>query len=207
MNSMDLNFKGDTQFVKVLLDAIPSFIFAVDEDVCILEYNSAARELVNQDRAQVIKDRCGNVLHCLHALGNPAGCGRTQFCQDCTLRNAVNQAYQGQDIIRKKAKLDLFRNSKRISIYAMITAKCFAYQEKRFVLLIIEDISELVTLQEIIPICAKCKKVRNDDNYWMQVEAYFKDHLDVDFSHGLCPECFENEMEKLEQKFPGKIKR
>ena len=64
----------------------------------------------------------------------------------------------------------------------------------------IEDISELVELKRLIPICAKCKKVRDDKEYWVLVESYFKEHLDVDFSHGLCPDCYKMEMDTLERR-------
>ena len=56
---------------------------------------------------------------------------------------------------------------------------------------------ELRTLQKLLPICASCKKIRNDDGYWQQVEHYFADHSEYTFSHGLCPEC----MKKLYPEF------
>lgn len=48
---------------------------------------------------------------------------------------------------------------------------------------------EIRLLQGILPICANCKKIRDDDGSWQQFEAYVRDHSDADFSHGLCPEC------------------
>jgi len=42
----------------------------------------------------------------------------------------------------------------------------------------------------LLPICANCKKIRDDKGYWNQVEQYFSDHSDMQFSHGICPECF-----------------
>lgn len=41
----------------------------------------------------------------------------------------------------------------------------------------------------ILPICMYCKRIRTDGNYWQQVESYFREHVDVMFSHGICPEC------------------
>lgn len=41
----------------------------------------------------------------------------------------------------------------------------------------------------LIPICAFCKKVRDDNGHWTQIEAGLRDHPDVEFSHGICPEC------------------
>lgn len=48
---------------------------------------------------------------------------------------------------------------------------------------------EIKTLRGIIPICASCKKVRKDDGYWQQVDAYITEHSEVWFSHGICPDC------------------
>lgn len=48
---------------------------------------------------------------------------------------------------------------------------------------------EIKVLRGIIPICASCKKIRNDHGYWEQVEAYISEHSEVLFSHGMCPDC------------------
>jgi PAS domain S-box-containing protein len=45
------------------------------------------------------------------------------------------------------------------------------------------------TLSGLLPICASCKKIRDDKGYWSQIEAYIKSHSEVEFSHGICPEC------------------
>lgn len=48
---------------------------------------------------------------------------------------------------------------------------------------------EIKQLRGFLPICASCKKIRDDNGYWTQVEVYISDHSDTEFSHGLCPEC------------------
>ena len=56
----------------------------------------------------------------------------------------------------------------------------------------LEDaLSHIRTLQGILPICSYCRKVRDDEGYWQQVETYVRDHSEAQFSHGICPECFE----------------
>jgi DNA-binding response OmpR family regulator len=52
-----------------------------------------------------------------------------------------------------------------------------------------QAIEQIKTLRGIIPICANCKKIRNDAGYWQQVEVYVHNHTEADFSHGICPEC------------------
>ena len=49
-------------------------------------------------------------------------------------------------------------------------------------------------LHGLLPICAYCKRIRDDQNYWRQVESYLADHSDVQFSHGICPSCLERVM-------------
>jgi len=53
-----------------------------------------------------------------------------------------------------------------------------------------EALSRVSLLQGLLPICSYCKKIRNDGNYWQQVEGYISEHSEVQFSHGICPECY-----------------
>ena len=55
-----------------------------------------------------------------------------------------------------------------------------------------EAIARIRTLQGLLPICSYCKRVRNDGDYWQQVESYISDHSDARFSHGICPDCYES---------------
>ena len=53
-----------------------------------------------------------------------------------------------------------------------------------------EALSRVQQLQGLLPICSYCKKIRNDRNYWQQVEGYISEHSGAQFSHGICPECY-----------------
>jgi hypothetical protein len=50
-------------------------------------------------------------------------------------------------------------------------------------------LEEIKILRGFLPICASCKKIRDDKGYWTQMEAYIRDHSEAEFSHGICPEC------------------
>src|SRR5262249_6083466 len=52
-----------------------------------------------------------------------------------------------------------------------------------------EALSQVKTLNGLLPICAWCKKICDDHGYWQQVETYIKLHAEVDFTHGICPDC------------------
>jgi two-component system cell cycle response regulator len=61
-------------------------------------------------------------------------------------------------------------------------------------------------LRGLIPICSRCKKVRNDDGFWEQVEDYIAQHTEADFSHSLCPDCFKDLYPSLELKYQAQEK-
>ncbi len=46
-------------------------------------------------------------------------------------------------------------------------------------------------LQGLLPICSYCKRIRNDRNYWQRVESYIAEHSEAEFTHGVCPQCYE----------------
>ena len=73
----------------------------------------------------------------------------------------------------------------------------------------LEDaLANVKALQTLLPMCAYCKSVRNDQNYWEKVETYFTQHSGVSFTHSYCPTCYERyvrpELEALEDSQPAR---
>ncbi|NTW76702.1 MAG: PAS domain S-box protein [Syntrophaceae bacterium] len=64
-------------------------------------------------------------------------------------------------------------------------------EREKLILDLQKTISQVKTLNGLLPICASCKKIRDDEGYWNQIEEYLRDHSEVEFSHSLCPECAE----------------
>ena len=62
---------------------------------------------------------------------------------------------------------------------------------------ILEFTTQIRQLKELIPICMYCKRVRDDQDYWQQVEGYIHTHTGTNFSHGICPECFNKQISGL----------
>jgi GAF domain-containing protein len=63
-----------------------------------------------------------------------------------------------------------------------------------------EALDHVKTLQGLLPICAWCKRIRDDEGYWNQVEAYFHKQTGADFTHGICPQCLEKAHADWERK-------
>ena len=84
-------------------------------------------------------------------------------------------------------------------IYAVardITARKAAEDERaRLIGELQASLAEVRTLQEILPICSYCRRIRDDENYWQSVESYIAQHTHVRFSHGICPHCMATEVE------------
>ena len=182
----------DPGFYRKVLDAIPLPVFVVDEDVRIHDYNKAAEPLLGPDHSISFRRRGGEVLHCLHSVDVPEGCGCGPLCKDCVLRNSVTRAFQGEKVGRTRTHMQLVSKGKLTEAYLLVSAAPLDLDERRLVLLTLEDIKEMVTLESLLPICMGCKKVRKDKDYWQTIEQYLETHLDIDLSHGLCPDCLEH---------------
>ena len=75
-------------------------------------------------------------------------------------------------------------------------------RERELTIRINEATAKIKTLDGLIPICANCKKIRDDKGYWDQLEGYIQSHTEAKFSHGVCPEC----AEKLYGKYYAQVK-
>ena len=62
-----------------------------------------------------------------------------------------------------------------------------------------EALAQIHQLRDLLPICSYCKKIRDDGNYWQQVEGYLSAHTGVQFSHGVCPDCYAKVVAQMEQ--------
>ncbi|CAK8713652.1 PAS fold [Candidatus Electrothrix aarhusensis] len=188
--------------LREVFDALPSMIFVVDQDIRIQEYNAAAGELMRSDRDTILQQRAGAILHCIHSEKTPKGCGESQECCDCIIKNSVTQALQGKRIVRRRTRMEIVHNDHKAEIYALVTVSPFSFRGSPHALLVIEEISEIAELYQMIFICPVCGKVQDNEKTWMRVEAYFKNNWNVECSHGYCPDCFKKEMKKI--KFSSK---
>jgi len=88
--------------------------------------------------------------------------------------------------IRYKGKPAILGNAVDITVH-----KQAEEERERLIIELKDALSKIRTLRGLLPICASCKKIRDDKGYWEQIELYISDHSEAEFSHGLCPECVE----------------
>ncbi len=84
-----------------------------------------------------------------------------------------------------------------------ITKRKLAEQEReKLIAELREALEKIKTLRGLLPMCAWCKKIRDDQGYWKKVEDYLKEHSDATFTHGICPECLKKvSPETYDEKF------
>ncbi len=137
--------------LRRLLDAMPSYVFLVDRDVTILDYNAAAAAFLGIGRRSVLRHRGGEVFHCLHARDVAAGCGHGPFCKTCLIRAAVNEAFGGKKCVRRQVCMELCSGRTVKKLHVLLTASPFAYQGHERVVLILEDLGGIAALQRLVP--------------------------------------------------------
>jgi PAS domain-containing protein len=82
------------------------------------------------------------------------------------------------------------RSGQFATVFTDITAhKKLLEQKEKLIGKLREAGNKIKTLRGLLPICASCKKIRDDQGYWQQIELYVRDRSEADFSHGICPEC------------------
>lgn len=184
----------DPRIMAELLDAYPAATLVVDEDVRILFASRAAREYLgvpSDAPAPVLLERSGHVLHCLNADLVPEGCGRSPECKQCVVRNTVRAVLEKGTTHPTKAFLQLRVGVELVERFFLIRSSCVRLEGRQLALLVMEDISELMQLRNMLPVCMSCGRIRNEDGAWQKLPVYLKEQADIDVTHGLCPACLE----------------
>jgi FixJ family two-component response regulator len=101
---------------------------------------------------------------------------------------ALKKAYEGLEIKVKERTAEL--SAANEALREEIVQRKKAEEEREKVIRELQQaLTEVKTLSGLLPICASCKKIRDDKGYWNQIEVYIREHSRAEFSHGLCPDC------------------
>lgn len=108
----------------------------------------------------------------------------------------------------KLLTLKLFMSGAGLLLVSLVTLMLLLYfhqrdlrEERESLIAELRDaLSKVKTLTGLLPICASCKKIRDDTGYWEQIEQYVSDHTEAAFTHSICPEC----VKKLYPEFPNR---
>ncbi len=177
-------------FFRTLFNSIPVCTIIMNADRRLQCINNATLALLGlADDDTVLQRRCGEVFNCISSQDETEGCGYGIGCPDCVIWNSAISALEGNLVHRAKGEFYYTTSGDNKRMNIMVTAAPFIYQDQNLVIVIVEDISNISELQGLLPICYHCKKIRDDKGYWVRVESYIRKRAEVDFTHGLCPDC------------------
>jgi len=139
-----LNQKG---FLKSLFESIPCGVLIFDGDRRVLAVNNVVERTFGISGVEVMDQRGGEALGCVNAFKNPKGCGFAEECITCGVRNTALEALAGNQIHRKKAKIQLSVDEKTNDLQLHVSAAPFDHEGKRLAVIILENMTELNTLR------------------------------------------------------------
>lgn len=174
----------------IILDAMSEYVIFQDNDHKVLWANRAAVDTTKNAMSELIGRRC-------HEIWGSS----EKECEGCPVINVIKtKKFQEAMVFTLGRRVRLIRASPvegpdgevigAVSVSLDITKQKRAEKEReKLIAQLQKALAEVKKLSGLLPICASCKKIRNDQGYWEQIETYIGSRSEADFSHGICPEC------------------
>ncbi len=139
-----LNQEG---FLNSMFESIPCGVLIVDEERRVRALNNALERTFGIPREAALNRRGGEVLKCINAFKSPEGCGFSEECRYCQIRNTALDAISGKKENRNLAKMQLLVNGKARDLRFLVSAAPLDHNGERMAIVILEDITELAHLR------------------------------------------------------------
>jgi hypothetical protein len=172
-----------------LLDAFPSLAFIADTDATILEANRTARQWLNDEAGTQLGLPPGDVLRCLFPREARGSCGATEFCRSCILRGCIESAAAERPTPRRVAHMILGAPGKYDDRWFQVNASPLPLDGRKLVLVVLEEVTQLVELRELLPFCPGCGADRQQPDPLGQARAFLRRHPEFILADELCDTC------------------
>jgi len=158
-------------------------IFSAEYDICLLDYRLGQKDGLELLR-EVTARGCEMPIIFLTGQGGydidieAMEAGASDYLVKGQITPDVLERSIRYSIVQKRTDLELRRY--RDYLEQLVRERTIELEK---------TLANVRVLKGLIPICAWCKKIRDDQGYWQQIEAYIREHSEADFSHGICPAC------------------
>ncbi|MCF8057321.1 MAG: PAS domain-containing protein [Desulfocapsa sp.] len=188
-------------------NTMTDFVSIHDKDFKVIKVNQALCKFLGKSSEEILGKCCYRVFHkieepygdCPHKKALETGQPATEIINDHNLGAPLqvtcsplfhdDGTFQGSvHIARVHETVDTLRKDEEA-----ITPNCDTSKNKNI------PTSELKSLRSLLPLCSFCKKIRNNEGFWEQVDVYIYKHLLADISHSICPECSQKYYPKLSE--------
>jgi len=172
-------------------DTISDFVSVHDKDLKFVKVNKALADFLGKDPEELIGQHCFNVMH---GLDHPwPECPHlTALNKGKTFSFEVHDDHIGVPLLVTCSPLKAEDGSMLGSVHVardISEQKKAAEEREKLIKALEENLAKVKLLSGFLPICAACKKIRDDKGYWQQVEEYIRNHSEAQFSHSICPSC------------------
>ncbi len=134
-------------FLKNLFESLPCGVLVLDRERRVQAINNILERTFGIRNSEVMKQRGGEALKCVHAFSSNKGCGYSDECSRCMIRKTANDAINGKRIERNRAKSRFHINNVETELDLLISAAPFNHDGERLAIVILEDITELNELK------------------------------------------------------------
>lgn len=179
------------EVMKIVNDAV----FITASDYSIVDMNPAARVMLGFSREELISTRITRYMHDKLTRMSPASFLDEHGHVKIVLDMPVTMMTKNDTLIPVSLSVSTIKNRKGDIRGIIMIARDLTIRtelEKSRDKLINELQAAMGTIKQLtglLPICSQCKRIRNEDGSWQEIEEYVHDHSEADFTHGICPEC------------------
>jgi PAS domain S-box-containing protein len=186
--------ESEERFRRIFEDG-PLGMLIADPDYRVLKANKALCEMLGYTEAELKGRSIGEITHA-EDMEKSVGLSKQLLHGEVPLfRLEKRYVKKNGDLLWVNLTVTAIRGQEGKVLYALgmvenISRRKLAEQEReRLVRDLQQALDNAKTLHGLLPMCAWCKKIRNDKGYWQKVETYVQEHSDASFTHGICPEC------------------
>jgi PAS domain S-box-containing protein len=177
---------------EAVLDTIEDWICIIDLRAKIIRSNTNCQDLFHLPAPEIIGKTCCSLLH--HSTAPLPGCPLQRMITSGKRETQELEIREGKWML---VTVDPIFGSGgnllgAVHISRDVTRRVLIQNEReRLVKDLKNAVKQIKTLSGLLPICASCKKIRDDKGYWNLIESYIESHSQASFSHSLCPECMD----------------
>jgi PAS domain S-box-containing protein len=188
-----------------LYNFAPTGYFNLAADGTILAVNLTGARFLGIERAQLLKRRFGLLVSvadrpAFNAFLEKTFAGKDRQCCEVSLVRAESEPLS----VRVEAVGSEGQRECRAAVLDITDRHRVEVERERLIQELQTALARVKLLSGLLPICANCKKIRNDEGYWNQVEAYVAAHSEATFTHSICPECLHTLYPELEREVLGR---
>lgn len=202
----EANLKENELRLKILLDSLPSGVLVVDPlSHTIIDANAAAVSMIGAAKSAIV----GRVCHRFVCPAEKGECPITDLglSEESVDRQLLTERGEAVSVVKSVVAMKFDGHEYLVENFIDISAlKRLEREREGLIQELQEALSKVKALSGMLPICASCKKIRDDKGYWQQLEAFISEHSEALFSHGLCPDCLLKsyaELETIKRKAQG----